>query len=137
MCFAQNSEARKLLTRNSRYTTAELTPALATSFCRITLVNPTLTERSTIDLELKYEDARTGHKESIERMAIVEIKQDGNTPSTMKLMLRDMHIAPLKVSKYCLGTALTVEGIKRNRMLQKMRNIEKRIGYNKIVINNL
>ncbi len=131
MCFAQNSEARELLTRNSRYTTDKLTPALITSFCRITLVNPTLTERTTIDLELKYEDARTKRKESIEHMAIVEIKQDGNTPSTMKLMLRDMHIAPLKVSKYCLGTTLTVEGIKHNRFKAKIQQINKRLNTKK------
>lgn len=126
-CFTQNSEARELLTSNSRYTTAELTPALITSFCRITLVNPTLTERSTIDLELSYEDARTGNKAHIERMAIVEIKQDGNTASELKLMLRDMHIAPLKVSKYCLGTTLTVEGIKHNRFKAKIQQINKRL----------
>ena len=127
MCFAQNAEARELLADNSRYTTNELQPALITSFSRITLVNPTLSERSTIDLELSYEDARTGRKSSIERMAIVEIKQDGNTASTMKLMLRDMHIAPLKVSKYCLGTTLTVDGIKHNRFKAKIQQINKRL----------
>ena len=127
MCFAQNAEARELLANNSRYTTDDLQPALITSFSRITLVNPTLSERSTIDLELSYEDARTGRKSSIERMAIVEIKQDGNTASTMKLMLRDMHIAPLKVSKYCLGTTLTVDGIKHNRFKAKIQQINKRL----------
>ena len=127
MCFAQSSEARELLANNSRYTTDELQPALITSFSRITLVNPTLSERSTIDLELSYEDARTGNKASIEHMAIVEIKQDGNTASMLKLMLRDMHIAPLKVSKYCLGTTLTVEGIKHNRFKAKIQRINKRL----------
>ena len=127
MCFAQNAEAQELLANNSRYTTAELQPALITSFSRITLVNPTLTERSTIDLELEYKDARTGRKAHIERMAIVEIKQDGNTASMLKLMLRDMHIAPLKVSKYCLGTTLTVDGIKHNRFKAKIQRINKRL----------
>ena len=127
MHFAQNAEARELLANNSRYTTDELQPALITSFSRITLVNPTLSERSTIDLELCYEDARTGNKASIERMAIVEVKQDGNTASMLKLMLRDMHIAPLKVSKYCLGTTLTVEGIKHNRFKAKIQQINKRL----------
>lgn len=127
MCFSQNAEARELLANNSHYTTDELRPALITSFSRITLVNPTLTERSTIDLGLEYEDARTGNKASIERMAIVEIKQDGNTASQLKLMLRDMHIAPLKVSKYCLGTTLTVDGIKHNRFKAKIQRINKRL----------
>lgn len=126
-CFAENVEARELLANNSSYTIDNLQPALITSFCRITLVNPTLTERSTIDLELSYEDARTGNKAHIERMAIVEIKQDGNTASELKLMLRNMHIAPLKVSKYCLGTTLTVDNIKHNRFKAKIQQINKRL----------
>ena len=38
-----------------------------------------------------------------------------------------MRIQPLKVSKYCLGTTLTVEGIKSNRFKEKIREIEKRL----------
>ena len=127
MCIAQNAEARELLVNNSHYSVDELHPALITRFSRITLVNPTLTERSTIDLQLEYEDARTGRKAHIERMAIVEVKQDGNTESMLKLMLRNMHIAPLKVSKYCLGTTLTVDGIKHNRFKAKIQEINKRL----------
>ena len=127
MSFAQNAEARELLAHNSHYSVDELQPALITRFSRITLVNPTLTERSTIDIELEYEDARTGRKAHIERMAIVEIKQDGNSESMLKLMLRNMHIAPLKVSKYCLGTTLTVDGIKHNRFKAKIQQINKRL----------
>ena len=60
-------------------------------------------------------------------MAIVELKQDGNITSLTKLLLRDMRIAPLKVSKYCLGTTLTVENIKRNRFKEKLQEIYKRL----------
>ena len=38
----------------------------------------------------------------------------------------------MKISKYCLGTSLTVDGVKRNRMKEKLRAIEKRIGYGRI-----
>ncbi|MBO7307199.1 MAG: polyphosphate polymerase domain-containing protein [Alistipes sp.] len=125
--FADNGDARSLLAKHSHYTAEELSPALATRFTRITLVNPTLTERTTIDCDLSYEDMRSGQQRSIEQMVIVEIKQDGNTSSMMKLMLRDMHIAPLKVSKYCLGTTLTVSNIHCNRFKEKMRKIYKRL----------
>jgi hypothetical protein len=66
-------------------------------------------------------------------MAIVELKQDGHHPSTAKSIMQHMRIAPLKVSKYCLGTALTVEGIKRNRFQEKLRYIAKRLGGLEIV----
>ena len=99
------------------------------------MVNPNLSERITIDLDLRYEDVRSGRSAEVKGMAIAELKQDGRVDSTTKHLLSQMGIKPFKVSKYCLGTALTVEGIKRNRMLEKIRAIEKRLGYNRIVLN--
>ena len=125
--FEHNATAMKFYGDNARYAHYIISPALATRFVRITLVNPHLTERLTIDLALNYEDVRSSRKASIDSMAIVELKQDGNTLSTAKRLLRDMHIPPLKVSKYCLGTTLTVEGIKSNRFKEKIREIHKRL----------
>ncbi|MBO5017773.1 MAG: polyphosphate polymerase domain-containing protein [Alistipes sp.] len=127
--FNNASDAVSFYNKNARYAIDDVSPALATRFTRITLVNPELTERLTIDLGLSYEDVRTRRVATIPGMAIVELKQDGNTISTMKRILRDMRIAPLKVSKYCLGTTLTVESIKRNRFKLKLRDIEKRLGF--------
>jgi hypothetical protein len=133
----RNPQAVEYLSERSRYDIATLTPALATRFVRITIVNPTLSERVTIDLDLEYEDMRSGRRATIEGMAIIEIKQDGNLHSHTKDRLRDMRITPLKVSKYCLGSALTVADIKRNRMLLKLRDIEKRIGYNRVRVSDV
>lgn len=127
--FNNASDAVSFYNKNARYAIDDVSPALATRFTRITLVNPELTERLTIDLGLSYEDVRSHRVATIPGMAIVELKQDGNTISTMKRILRDMRIAPLKVSKYCLGTTLTVESIKRNRFKLKLRDIEKRLGF--------
>jgi hypothetical protein len=80
-----------------------------------------------MDLALEYEDMRSHATASIARMAIVELKQAGNTLSELKSIMRDMRIQPLKVSKYCLGTTLTVEGIKHNRFKEKLRYIAKRL----------
>lgn len=123
--FSGNVPAVDFLCANSHYDYAQLLPALATRFIRVTLVNPHLTERVTIDLSLCYEDVRSHTTFSIPGMAIVELKQDGKTISTVKRIMRDMCIMPLKVSKYCLGTALTVDGIKKNRFKLKIRDIEK------------
>lgn len=126
--FDRAAEALDFYRANARYDIDAVSPALATRFVRITLVNPSLTERLTIDLSLGYEDVRSHRAAAVRDMAIVELKQDGNTVSRLKLIMRDMRIAPLKVSKYCLGTALTVDGIKKNRFKLKLRNIEKRLG---------
>lgn len=125
--FADNTLAMALFGELSHYGIEQLSPALATRFVRITLVNEALCERLTIDLDLRYEDVRSGVRGTIERMAIVELKQDGRTDSQTKSLLRDMRIAPFKVSKYCLGTALTVEGVKKNRYKAKIRAIRKRV----------
>lgn len=125
--FATNASAMEFYQANGRHAHETISPALATRFVRITLVNPCLTERLTIDLALEYEDVRSHTTASIPRMAIVELKQDGNTLSELKRIMRDIRIQPLKVSKYCLGTTLTVEGIKHNRFKEKLRNITKHL----------
>lgn len=109
------------------YDAQRLSPALSTRFVRITLVNSELTERLTIDLDLRYCDVRSGREAHIDNMAIVELKQDGTAESVAKRLLQDMRIQPCKVSKYCLGTSLTVADIKRNRYKEKLRTIELRL----------
>ena len=135
--FSNNWAAVAFFESSARYALMELSPALATHFTRITLVNHELTERITIDLDLRYEDVRSGRSAAVRGMAIVEVKQEGTATSAIKRILSSLRIQPLKISKYCLGTSLTVEGIKRNRMQQKLRTIEKRIGYNRVIINNI
>ena len=134
--FMSDARALEFFTERSAYRATDITPAATTRFTRITLVNATLSERITIDLDLHYEDVREGRTATIERMAILELKQDGLTHSTMKELLRDMRIPPLKVSKYCLATTLTVDGIKKNRFKLKLRDIEKRLGSLNITTEN-
>lgn len=130
--FSGDLRAMAHFDENSWHDISTLSPALSTRFVRVTLVNAESTERVTIDSNLCYEDLRSGRSGEIGGMAIVEIKQEGNCDSMAKQILGHMRIAPMKISKYCLGTSLTVEGIKRNRMKEKLRAIEKRIGYGRI-----
>ena len=127
MDFTGNSKALSFIEPLARYNIRSLTPAIATRFLRITIVNPELTERITIDLDLEFTDLRSGATGKIEGMSIIEIKQDGNTRSRAKEILNALRVKPMRISKYCLGTALTVEGIKRNRMIEKIRRIQKRV----------
>ncbi len=130
MDFVGNSNALSFIEPLARYNIKSLSPAIATRFVRITIVNPELTERITIDLNLEFTDLRSGATGKIDGMSIIEIKQDGNIRSKAKDILNTLRVKPMRISKYCLGTALTVEGIKRNRMIEKIRRIEKRVGYN-------
>ncbi|MBR5822438.1 MAG: polyphosphate polymerase domain-containing protein [Alistipes sp.] len=132
MGFVGNSEALSFIEPLAQYNIKSLTPAIATRFVRITIVNPELTERITIDLDLEFTDLRSGTVGKIEGMSIIEIKQDGNTRSKAKEILNTLRVKPMRVSKYCLGTALTVDGIKRNRMVEKIRRIKKRVQDNNL-----
>ena len=109
----------------SPYKWAELSPHLRTVFERITLVNKAKTERLTIDLNLVWENMLTGEKKTYPEMVIIELKRDGNVPSKMIQIMINHRIHPFKISKYCIGTALTTPGLKKNRFKSKIRKIEK------------
>lgn len=109
----------------SRYRWEELAPRLSTDFQRITLVNKQKTERLTIDLNLRWQNIRSGSRRTYPDLVIIELKRDGNVPSPMTGILLAERIHPLKISKYCIGTALTTPDLKQNRFKKKIRSIEK------------
>ena len=109
----------------SRYTWDTISPHLWTKFHRITLVNKQKTERLTIDMDLTWENVISGATKTYQDLVIVELKRDGNVPSLMTGIMLAHRIHPFKISKYCIGTALTTPGLKRNRFKKKIRSIEK------------
>ena len=113
----------------SRYQWNELSPHLRTIFHRITLVNKAKTERLTIDMDLTWKNVITRDEKSFPELVIIELKRDGNAPSPMTTIMRDLRVQPLKISKYCIGTALTTPDLKKNRFKEKIRRIEKLIAY--------
>ena len=109
----------------SRYHWSELSPCLSTRFERITLVNKAKTERLTIDMNLVWDNVVSGESKTYPNLVIIELKRDGNVPSKMTDIMLSQRIKPFKISKYCLGTALTTPGLKKNRFKSKIRKIEK------------
>ena len=109
----------------SRYLWSELSPHLSTKFHRITLVNKAKTERLTIDMDLLWTNVVSGEKKTFNDLVIIELKRDGNVPSHMTDIMLDLRVHPFKISKYCIGIALTTPDIKKNRFKNKIRTIEK------------
>lgn len=120
-----NPEMEAFVAAKSRYVWSELSPKLRTMFHRITLVNKAKTERLTIDMDLVWDNVVSGEKKTFGELVIIELKRDGNVPSKMTHIMLDLRLHPLKISKYCIGTALTTPGIKKNRFKSKIRKIEK------------
>ena len=124
-CVASHAPAEEFLLERANYAPDEIAPALITAFDRITLVNKAHTERLTIDTNLKFNNVRKQLQGEMEGLVIVELKQDGMYFSPMKEILQRLRVKPFKVSKYCLGTVLTVDSVKQNRFKRKVRYIEK------------
>ena len=114
----------------SRYHWDSISPHLWTKFHRITLVNKEKTERLTIDMDLLWENVVSGEKKTYPDLVIIELKRDGNVPSRMTDIMLDQRMHPFKISKYCIGTALTTPGLKKNRFKKKIRTIEKMLDRN-------
>ena len=69
--------------------------------------------------------ASFGHTASLGRLVVIELKQDALAPSPMKQLLAQLRVKPFKLSKYCIGEALTNPLVKHNRYKAKIRAIGK------------
>jgi hypothetical protein len=127
--FSGDAAACDYLSRKSWFTVEELSPVLETVFSRITLVNPARTERLTIDTDLQFRNVRTGHACSLRDAVIIELKQDGHSDSSMKRILLDHRVKPIRISKYCIAVTLTEPAARAGRFKAKVRQIEKTINH--------
>ncbi len=123
--FENSERLQEFLKKKSPYAASDLHPQIRTFFNRITLVNQECTERLTIDINLRFENQTTHENANLSHLMIIELKQNSLFLSQTKSILHTMRIKPTKISKYCIGTALTNEHVKRNRFKRKIRLINK------------
>lgn len=121
----EDPEASAFLAERQPYPLDSLMPQLETAFDRFTLVNYEKTERLTIDCNLIFRNYTAGTTASMDDLVIMELKQDGRARSLLKEVLFDLRIKPYKISKYCIGTAMTRPEVKQNRFKKKIRRINK------------
>lgn len=116
---------RNFLLQKSRYGSYRLIPQLSNAFRRITLVNNAMTERLTIDFDLKFHNEQTGLDSDMGPLVIIEVKRDGQTYSPVLDLLKQLRIHQSGFSKYCIGMALTNPALKRNRFNERLRYVKK------------
>ena len=96
------------------------------SFTRLTLVNKKLSERITVDYNLRFEDPVSGKEARKENICIVEVKRDnGSEKSEFVKVLEKNKIRSMGFSKYFMGVAFTNSSVKKNRFKQKIQRVEK------------
>ena len=113
------------MAKHAWYTIDEISPVIENWFNRITLVNYGKTERLTIDFNLRFHHLKSDGHSQLQRVAVIELKRDGNVPSPALDLLRDTRIKRSGFSKYCIGSALTNKNLKTNNFKERLRMIEK------------
>lgn len=82
------------------------------SFDRITLVSLNPPERLTLDLGLSFSDHHQSRQ--FPDLVVAEVKQGSRNPSVFIRLMKDHHIHPFSISKYCLGLSLLHPELKQN-----------------------
>jgi len=116
-------DAEVLLMNKIRLPSDLFLPSLNVFFSRMTFVNRNSKERLTIDTGLRY--SNLSKNISFPNLIIAETKQEKAEPSSFISLMRKNHIRVSSVSKYCLGIASLVEGIKKNNFKSKLLQINK------------
>lgn len=99
-----------------------LEPALWVHYQRITLVNKYLAQRLTIDLNLQFDSL--GKQHCLSNLVVVEVKGLRlSNQSDATIIMRDMKLKPLSISKYALGMALNYDDLKKNNYKETLRSI--------------
>jgi hypothetical protein len=102
-----------------------LKPVLINEFNRITLVGIETSERITLDYNLRF--ANLGDKNSgLPFLSVAEIKRGQHCSySPFRIMMKEFSIQPTGFSKYCIGSAITNEFLRKNTLKQNLLLLNK------------
>jgi len=119
-----SESSKKFIAENTSINPNELVPKLSNKFTRLTLVHNQAQERVTIDYNLKYSNEEK--YEDLPNLVIAEVKHDKyNSHSDFIQLMRQIHIKPFRISKYCIGSISLFKDLKYNRFKEKLLTINK------------
>jgi hypothetical protein len=116
-------KAAELLKNKTGLLPEMLKSALRINCKRTTLVNKELSERITIDYDIKYYINKQWHQ--YPEIIIIEIKQERMRKSEFVQIMRECHLQPVSLSKYCFGIANFIPGIKKNNFKTQILYVNK------------
>ena len=89
------------------------------NFSRITFVHKTQKERLTMDVNLTFENKEGSG--NLKKVAIAEVKQERMSRSSDFMRLaKELHILPIRISKYCISSLELDPDLKQNRFKEKV-----------------
>lgn len=120
------AEVAEFVDNNTPYPVTLLHACLENRFERITLVDKAMSERVTIDRGITFHNRATNIDADISQLLVIEVKHEVGAPmSDIEKALHELHVLPRRMSKYCIGTALTDPTAKTNRFKPKLLYINK------------
>lgn len=98
-----------------------LKPVLINRFNRITVAGKGSDERITFDYNINFTDPATGLFTEMPYLAVVELKKPVfSHRSLFNSLVKQMHIYPEGFSKYCTGSAILKDELKKNMVKPKI-----------------
>lgn len=125
---ARSREYGDFLVSVLRLKSSVLREKLENRFSRITLINKAMTERLTIDFNLRFHNLVSHRRSDIGPVVIIELKRDGRRFSPALAYLRSLHIREMGFSKYIIGAAMTDNRLPANRIKPRLRSIARMSG---------
>jgi len=118
-----DDQASQFIEKTMPYKAFNLKPNVWINYQRITLVNITNGERLTIDTGLEIINNEKVLK--LDKLVIAELKRGSKQFSPFVKLMRDLHIQPGGISKYCMALALTQSNLKTNNFKEKLLKLRK------------
>jgi SPX domain protein involved in polyphosphate accumulation len=116
-------QALSFLSATTPYTFENLKARFWVNYIRITLVSRDYSERLTIDLDLTYINNDVSVKP--EGLVIAEVKQGRAGTSAFTRIMKEHHIRPGSLSKYCYGVVSLYNSVRKNRFKPQMLHLNK------------
>lgn len=116
-------KASQLLLEKTPYDLTTLHEQIIVDYTRITLAGPDFKDRLTIDTDLTY--MMGDRKWTVDGIVIAELKQNRAATSVFSKLMKECHIRPSSLSKYCLGVAALADNVKKNNFKPQILMVQK------------
>jgi hypothetical protein len=119
-------QAKGFIEKHSPVTADSIRPVLINRFTRITLAGIESRERITIDFNITFSDFNGNASFSFPWLAIVEFKKESYADSSyFRSIIKNVNAYPTAFSKYCVGSSLLNNALKKNVLKRKLLLIKK------------
>jgi hypothetical protein len=121
-----DSDAISFISEYLPVSSNHVSPVLENRFSRITFAGFQMKERITIDFNISFSSPCNSDMIYLPYLSIAELKKEAYSDSShFKSVIKQLNIYPTGFSKYCIGSALLNDELKRNAIKPKLLLLNK------------